>query len=289
MTFKRFLLSISFLVILPALVLPFVSCVRGTVATEKLGVVVTIPPLADFAEQVGGDKLSVSIMVPPGANPHTYEPTPSQMVNVTKAQVYVKVGTAVEFELAWMDKILNQNPELKVIDCSAGISLVDNDPHIWNSPVGAKKMVTNISDGFVRIDPANAGYYRNNAARYLQELDALDKYIREKLAGYTNRSFMIYHPAFGYLAADYNLKEVAIEQEGHEPTPRIIQDSIDLARKLNLKDVFVAEQFPTMQAEAIAREIGGQIVKLDSLPRDYIAGVRSVVDAIAAELEKSNR
>ena len=247
--------------------------------------VVTIPPLADFVAKVGGDKAAISVMVPPGANPHTYEPTPSQMVNVSKAQVYVKVGTAVEFELSWMDKILKQNPHLQVIDCSIGISLLDDDPHIWNSPLQAKKIVLNISAGLARIDPANAGYYRDNANRYLQELDALDKYIREKLSGYTNRNFMIYHPAFGYLAADYDMNEIAIEREGHETTARIIQESIDLAKKLNLRYIFVAEQFPTAQAEAIAREIGGQIVFLDSLPRNYVAGVRGVVDAIAAELE----
>ncbi|MDD4860449.1 MAG: zinc ABC transporter substrate-binding protein [Dehalococcoidales bacterium] len=262
------------------------SCTGTANTTGKLGVVVTLPPLADFAGQIGGDKITVSVMVPPGANPHVYEPTPSQMVLVSKSQVYIKVGTPVEFELAWMGKILQQNAKLQVIDCSAGITLINDDPHIWNSPVEAKKMVTNILEGLVRIDSSNAAYYRDNAARYLQELDALDKYAREKFAGFANRGFMIYHPAFGYLAADYGLTELAIEQEGHEPTPRVIQESIDLARKLSINYIFVAEQFPTMQAEAIAREIGGKIVLLNSLPRDFITGVRGVVDSIAAEMEK---
>ncbi|MDD5127080.1 MAG: zinc ABC transporter substrate-binding protein [Dehalococcoidales bacterium] len=279
---KTIVLSLLLLVVSPILS----SCTPETAAAERLGVVVTLPPLADFVEKVGGDKVTVSIMVPPGANPHTYEPTPSQMVNVSKSQVYVKVGTGVEFELVWMDKILNQNRELVVIDCSDGVALRNNDPHIWNSPVLAQNMVTNIAEGLARVDAPNSAYYRDNTTRYLRELDALDQAIQEKFAGYANRNFIVYHPAFGYLAADYRLTEIAIEQEGHETTPRGIQESIDLARQLNIRYIFVAEQFPTMQAEAIAREIGGEIVFLNSLPRDYIAGVRSVVDAISAELEQ---
>jgi zinc transport system substrate-binding protein len=261
------------------------SCTTETEATDQIGVVVTILPQADFVESVGGEKVDVTVMVPPGASPHTYEATPSQMVKVSKAKVYVKVGSGLEFELVWMDKILEQNPNLMVIDCSTGITKMGKDPHIWNSPVNAKKMVENICNGLVAVDLDNKAYYEQNRDNYLQKLDDLDDYIRQRLDGFTNRNFMIYHPAFGYFAAEYSLTQIPIEHEGKEPTPQVIEDCIELCKQHSLSYVFVAPQFATSDAETIASEIGGQTVFVDPLPRLYIANMRSVAGALAVEME----
>ena len=252
----------------------------------KIGVVVTILPQAEFVEKVGGDKVEVTVMVQPGASPHSYEPTPSQMVEVSKAKMYAKVGSGVEFELAWMDRIIEQNKAMLVVDCSQGITTVANDPHIWNSPVNAKKMVGNICAGLVKVDPGNEDYYTENMNRYLGELDALDMYVREKFANLTNRVFMIYHPAFGYLAREYDLTELAIQHEGKTPTPRVIEDCIDLAEQYDLSYVFVAPQLATEHAETIAHEIGAKVLFLDPLPREYAANMRTVADLLALEMEQ---
>jgi zinc transport system substrate-binding protein len=276
------------LIVLALIAVPLVfatSCGVNNQETQLLGVVVTIPVQADFVRNVGGDKVDVTAMVPPGASPHTYEPTPGQMVKVSKAKVYVEVGSGVEFELEWMDKILEQNPRLTVIDCSIGVSIIDEDPHIWNSPLNAKIMVENIYDGLVRVDPENQSYYFNNMTEYLDDLDELDSYIHERLDGFSNRYFLIYHPAFGYLAAEYDLVQIPVEHGGKTPTPKVIQDSVEQAEKHNLQYVFVAPQFSIENAETIAREIGGKIAYLDPLPENYIANMRQVVDALAREFE----
>ncbi|MDI6885750.1 MAG: zinc ABC transporter substrate-binding protein [archaeon] len=259
----------------------------GRVAGEEvIGVVVTILPQADFVENVGGDKVRVTVMVPPGASPHTYEPTPGQLREVSKAKVYFKVGSGVEFEQVWMDKIMGVNPNMLIVDCAKGITMMGNDPHIWNSPVNARVIVENICDGLTELDPGCEAYYTANRDKYLQELDDVDAYIHERLDRFTkNRIFMTYHPAFGYFAEEYNLTQIAIEHKGKAPTPKVIQDCVDKARQYNLSYIYVAPQFATKDAEAIAQEIGGQIVFIDPLPRDYIANMRSIAASLSLEME----
>ena len=253
---------------------------------EGIGVVVTILPQADFVENVGGDRVQVTVMVPPGASSHTYEPTASQLKEVSKAKVYFKIGSGVEFEQAQMDKILEVNPDMQVVDCAEGITKLGKDPHIWNSPVNAIVMVENICDGLCQMDPEHEAYYIANRDEYLQELNDVDIYIHERLDGFTgNRVFMIYHPAFGYFAAEYALTQIAIEHKGKAPTPKVIQDCVDKARQYNLSYIYVAPQFATKDAETIAHEIGGQPVFMDPLPRDYIANMRSVAASLALEME----
>ncbi|MCL0098403.1 zinc ABC transporter substrate-binding protein [Dehalococcoidia bacterium] len=274
--------------------------VAETPAEEKIRVIVSILPLADFVENIGGERVAVTVMVPPGASPHTFAPTPGQLLEVSKAKLFVKVGSGLGFERAWMDRIRAQNEDMLIIDSSVGIELRKAhhhegkkccggngglDPHIWLSPPNAKTMVQNIKKGLIKIDPEHADFYTENTQRYLQELDALDRYIRERLAGFLNRYFMVYHPAFGYFADEYNLTQLAIERDGKEPTPRVIMESIDLAVKHNLSYVFVSAQFPLRPAETIARSINGQTALIDPLPQDYISGMRDVADALAREME----
>ncbi len=262
-----------------------ISCRLASDDTGKVGVVVTLVPLADFVKNVGGDKVDVTVMVPPGASPHAYEPIPSQMVAVSEAEMYVKVGSGVEFELEWMDEVVEANRDMLVVDSSVGVELTESDPHIWNSPVNAKIMVENICDGLATIDPDNANFYAENRDNYLKELDILDGYIHYKLDGFTNRVFMIYHPSFGYFASEYDLTQLAVEHGGKEPTPQVIRDCIDKARQYDLDYMFVAPQFTTDDCETIADEIGGQTAPMDPLAENYIANMGYVADALALELE----
>ena len=270
-----------------------VACVIACIAPggeraedEQIGVIVTIVPQADFVDKIGADNVAVTVMVPPGASPHTYEPTPGQLRAVSKAKMYFKVGSGVEFENAWMDKIMALNPDMQVVDCATGISKMGKDPHIWNSPLNAKVMVENICDGLIEIDHEHEAEYTTNRDKYLQELDDVDAYIHERLDCFTNtRVFMSYHPSFGYFASEYNLTQIAIEHKGKAPTPKVIRNCIDQARQYNLSYVYVAPQFATDDAEVIAHEIGGQTVFIDPLPLDYTANMRSIVEALSLEME----
>lgn len=275
------------------LVSSFLSCGGKEEASNKIGVVVTILPQAEFVESVGGDKVSVIVMVPFGANPHTTELTPTQMTEVAKAKMYAKVGSGIEFELTYMDKIEAVNKNMLVVDCSKGIQLIGsvdpdepgNDPHIWLSPSNAKIMVQNICDGLVRVDPANEAFYEQNRDDYLQKLDDLDQEIRTKLAGVQNRAFIVFHPAWGYFARDYNLEEIPIEVGGKEPSAHDVELIIQKAKEFNIKIIFASPQFNPQMAEVIAREIDGRVIFIDDLAKDYISNLRKVSDELAQAME----
>ena len=276
---------------LAMLLIPTSHKTNGT--GDRLEVTVTLLPYADFVRQVGGDRVDVSIMVPRGASPHSYEPTPSQMVALSNTKVYVQAGSGIEFETIWMDKLVEQNPEMAMINGSTGIDLMLSidpdepgmDPHVWTSPVNAKIIVQNIRDGLIAIDPDNEDLYRLNAEDYLGQLDNLDTYIHSTLDGYSNRHFLIYHPSFGYLSYEYDLNELAIEFEGKEPTPQGLQECIDLAQDYDLDYVFTEPQFVLEYAETIAGATGGETVTIDALAQDYIGSMRDTADALALEFE----
>ena len=253
---------------------------------------VSIIPLVEFVEKVGGDKITVSAMVPPGASPHTFEPTPSQLVAVGKATMYVKVGSPIDFEVIWLDKILSSNKDIFLVNASSGVEIFSNeytyhnyDPHIWLSPGNAKIIVGNIYNGFVSIDPDNKKYYAANKETYIKELDELDIEIEQILSKKTNRVFIVYHPAWSYYARDYNLKQIPIEAEGKEPTLNDIKYLIDQARKLNIKIIFASQQFNKETAEVIAREIKGSVILINPLEKNYINNMKKVTNALSKALE----
>ncbi|MCG2737244.1 MAG: zinc ABC transporter substrate-binding protein [Candidatus Methanoperedenaceae archaeon] len=291
------------LILLIILLVIFTGCVEVP-QTEKeinkrIGVVVSILPQAEFVEKVGGDKVQVVVMVPPEASPHTYEPTPSQLKEVSKAKMYAKVGSGVEFELAWMDKIISVNKGMLVIDCSKRMELIEGehdgephehkeehehhgvDPHIWLSPKNAKIMVENIYQGLIQIDPANQEYYARNKEKYLQELDELDNEITQALSGKKNRKIMVYHPAWAYFARDYGLEQIPIEGEGKEPTPQGIANLIKQAKENNITVIFASLQFSTKSAEVVAKEIDGEVVLISPLEKSYLENMRKVAEAFA--------
>ncbi len=254
-------------------------------------VVVTIPPQAEFVKRVGGEKVAVITMVPQWANPHTYEPTPAQLMNVSKAKMYVKMGSGIEFEIAWMDKIKSINENMLIVDCSKGIELLKEDgkadPHIWLSPKNAKIIVENICKGLVQIDPANSTYYEQNKEAYLRELDALDKEISQILSKTSKTSahkFIVYHPAWSYFARDYGLEQISVEEGGKEPTPERIASIIEEAKRNNITKIFASPQFKD-KAEVIAKEIGGEVVEINPLAENYIENMRKFAEELAEKGE----
>ena len=273
------------------------ACTQKAESATKLKVVVTVCPQAEFVENIGGDKVDVTVMVPPGASPHTYEPTPGQMEELSRAKMYVEVGSGVEFELVWMDKLNAANRNMVVVDCSKGIELQQMmagdedepagsiDPHIWMSPRNARIMVQNIAGGLIQVDPDNCAYYEQNRDAYLQELAQLDQDISEGLSRVENRVFMVYHPAFGYFARDYDLIMLPIEAEGKEPTPAGLAHLIEQAREFNIKVIFASPQFNPQSAKVIADAIDGRVVFIDPLARDYLTNLRVLLGELVQAME----
>lgn len=250
---------------------------------QKLIVFVSILPQADFVRQLGGDRVEVSVMMPPGANEHNYEPDTGQLKALSKADLYVKVGH-LPFEDAWMERFISTNRDMLVVDSSQSIEMIEHNPHIWLSPRLVKIQAETISAALVDLDPENQDYYLQHKQLFLRELDKLDQEITANLSGVKGKSFLVYHPAWGYFARDYGLQEIAIEEHGKEPGAREMSRVIDYAKKNQIKTIFDSSQHSTHSADAIAAELGARVVLLDPLPADYMDNMRKVTKTMATEL-----
>ncbi|MFO7991102.1 MAG: zinc ABC transporter substrate-binding protein [Thermoplasmata archaeon] len=279
-------LSLIFLLILSSLMIT--GCTEENEEDHDLNIVVTIPPQKEFVDEIGKEKVKVTVMVPPGQEPHSYEPTTQQMKEVSKADLYFKVGSGVEFELSWMDNLKEQNPDMVVVDGSEGIALRDmgenggenKDPHIWLSPSNAVKMTDNLLQAMKEEDENNADFYEENADDYRARLQKLDSNISEMLSPYENRKFLVYHPSFGYFADTYNLTQIAVEEDGKEPGTQGLQAIIEQAEEENITVVFVEPQFDQSSAETIADEIDGKVVSINPLAEDYVDNLEVIAEEL---------
>ncbi|MGE0387637.1 MAG: metal ABC transporter solute-binding protein, Zn/Mn family [Gammaproteobacteria bacterium] len=265
-----------------ALAAVLASAAVAAAPRAPLAVATGILPLKFFIERVGGQHVTVTAMVGSGASPETYEPTPLQMAAVARAEIYVAIH--VPFERAWLARIGQQNPHLRIVDCRPPETRADTqagDAHIWTSPRVAAGIARCVADALGAIDPARAGDYRAGADALVRELDLLDTEIRRRLAAAAVRSFLVYHPAWDFYAREYGLVQVAIEADGKAPSARHLAQVIERARRERLRTIFVQPQLAGAAAAAAARELGARIVVLDPLAESYIESLRSVTDAVA--------
>jgi zinc transport system substrate-binding protein len=273
--------SLSILVLLLFITLILPSCQKKTQNRpdgNKLIVVTTLFPLYDFARNIGQQKADVTLLLPPGAEPHTFEPKPGDILRINKADIFIYTGRFME---PWVEDILKSTTDKGplVIDASRAITLAEKsakveqnheqgkvDPHIWLDFSNAKKMVINILDGFLNRDSANKDFYLKNAEEYTKDLDELDRRFRDSLAS-CKKNLIIHggHFAFGYLAKRYNLNYISAYKgfsPDAEPTPGNL---IDLSKKLKENDityVFYEELLSPKVAEVIARETGAKPLML---------------------------
>ncbi len=283
--------KISLLILL--LLVPILcGCVSPRDGSDQVKVVTTIIPLGEFVKAVGGDRVTVSVLVPPGADPHTFEPSPSQIREIANADVCIENDVGLE---SWLGNILKVNSHMLVVDTSKGVSLIGGesdgaggartmDAHIWLSPRNAMIQVKNICDGLISEDPAGKDYYINNRDSYITKLKVLDAYLNKTFAGTEKKKFVVLHPAWIYFARDYGLEQISIEAEEKEPGPRYLTEVVNEARANNITTVFVEPQYNPKMAEVIANEIGGKVVSIDDLAPDYIDNLKSVGEKIAASL-----
>ena len=274
-------------------------------ATEPLNVFVSIVPQEAFVGNVGGERVDVHVLVPPGQSPATYQPTLQQMTALAEADVLFTIG--VPFEKTLVPKIRRQLPDLRIVPTDRGVSkrtmVVSHhhegdhdddygeaagtpDPHIWLSPRRVKIQATTIADALIELDPGSAAAYRRNLKAFCAKLDAADARIAEALAPLRGRSFYVFHPAFGYFGDDYGLHQVAVEVEGKEPGARELAALIESARADGVRVIFVQRQFATKSARAVARAIGGAVVPLDPLASDYLANLERIADALEKGLAR---
>jgi zinc transport system substrate-binding protein len=187
----------------------------------RIKVIASIAPLADFAKQVGGERVDIKLLLPPGASPHTYEPTPKVIKDISDAEVFLKIGAGFEF---WAEKIIkvSENKKIIVVETSEGIPLIRDehvhkrvvgDPHIWLDPLIAAKIVTRIEREFKKIDPGGATYYEENAVSYTKELTKLDRDITGRVKKFRTKDYVTFHPAWNYFSRRYGLEVVGVIEE----------------------------------------------------------------------------
>jgi zinc transport system substrate-binding protein len=259
---------------------------------ETLKVFVSIPPQQAFVQKIGAERVDVSVLVEPGADPHTYEPKPRQMIALSKAALFFAIG--VDFEKAWLARIAAANPGLRIVHTESGIARVPiagdhhgaagPDPHIWLAPGLVAVQARTIRDALVAVDPAAGARYEENCAAFLREIAALDSELKALFAGRQGAQFMVVHPSWGYFARAYGLEQVPLEIEGKDPKPAELAELIRHARQRGIKAVFVQPQVSEKSAELVAREIGGEVVLADPLAANWADNLRTVARKFAAAL-----
>jgi len=304
---NRKIIFISLMVFFSASVLP---CFAGgsregdnLLDDGKLRVYVSILPQRYFVEKIGGERVSVDVMVLPGRSPTTYEPTPNQVSAMSLADVFFLIG--VPFEGAFVPKISESLRSLRIVDTSVGIKkrmleahvhedeegghgagdAEDGsvDPHIWLSPVLVKKQAEIIYNTLVEIDPESEDEYTEGYSALLAELDTVHQEIDTILSPFRGSVLFVFHPSFGYFADEYGLRQVAVELEGREPAPSELVDIIDHAKESGAKIIFAQPEFSRQSVQVLADAIGGRVVVLNPLNPDYINNLRE----ISAEIRKA--
>lgn len=274
------------------------SCINKR--TSKPTITVTVLPQKYFADKIAGNKMEISCMIPAGSNPEAYDPSPSQLVNLSKSKAYLAVGN-LGFELAWLDKLSKNHPNLKVLNSSDSIKLIINedndthdhlhnthshigpDPHTWSSPKSARIMAKNIYNAIVSIDPEHKKFYTKNYTDLLLEINTLDVEISKKLYSLKNRSFLIYHPALTYLARDYELNQYSVEFNGKEPTPQHLKTLIEIAKKEKIRVIFVQKEFDVKNAQILAEQANCKIAVIDPLSYNWGKSILDIVNALSNE------
>ncbi|HSW86211.1 MAG TPA: zinc ABC transporter substrate-binding protein [Rhabdochlamydiaceae bacterium] len=261
----------------------------------KTTVLVSIPPYRYFVERIAGPDLVVQTIVPPGANPHLFEPSPKQAALLSDARLWLSIGESFEKKIKQVLK--EQNPRLKIVDMKKGIPLLQSheetcvhcskheeakDLHIWLSPKLAQTQAKNIAACLIELFPENKEMYEKNVHDFLIDLDKLDHEIGELLEPMKNKAILVSHPAFGYLCNDYHLIQLSVESEGKDPLPQQIAQTLKLAKEFQVKNVLLQPQYNNKGAEMIAEMLKLPVFMLDPYSSDYIVNLRTIAAVIAA-------
>lgn len=269
----------------------------------RVHVVVGIAPQRAWVEAIGGEHVVVTVLVAPGQEPETYEPTPRQMVEVAGADLLLTMG--MPFERSLVARITADSTVPRVVDLLAGVERlpmdprhhhhhdqphhtvhggVEPDPHVWLDPLRVQAMAVTLRNALMEQAPALAEVFAANHEQFAQALAEADTRNRALLEPFQGRQVLVFHPAYGYFTHRYGLLQVPIEVAGREPTPRELAAIVEEARRLGTRTVFVQREFSTDAARAVADAIGGSAVHLDPLATDFTANLERMAQAMATAL-----
>lgn len=255
-------------------------------SNAKPTVTVTIPPYQYFVDKIAGDKVDVNVMVSNGNNPETYEPYAQQMMELSTSALYLKVGS-IGFEQTWMKKLQDNAPDMKVIDTSVGIKPAKTpggniDPHVWMSCSNARIISSNILKALCELEPKNKTFFQKNYQQLLSRIDRQDSIIRKSFKDNPEmvRKFVIYHPILTYFARDYQLEQLAIEEEGREPSAAQLKSLIERARKEKIKFCLIQAEFANRNTTTFIKESQTKAMDINPLQADWAYAMKEVSLAV---------
>jgi zinc transport system substrate-binding protein len=285
--------------IIPFFLIPLLiitSCQpKKKVSEDNKIITVSTLPQKTIISKISGDKFHINVLIPEEGNHETYEPTSKQMAETGKSMAYFKLGY-LDFEINWLDNLKQNYPAMKIYDTSEGLDLIRGaeihhgdhvhpsgvDPHIWLSVSAVRIQAGNILKGLIELDPEHKTYYENNYNGLVSALDSLDRQIRQIIDASGVKEFMIYHPSLGYFARDYNLEQIAIEQEGKEPSPRYMKQLIEIAREKQIRAIFVSSQFSKQSALALADQLNARVEEFNPVSADWDKNMLDIAEKIAS-------
>ena len=294
-------------------------CAFGSVASaSKLNVAVTLQPYAKIVEEIGGDRVSVITMIPPNADPHSYEPKPSVLKTFSKAELYLSDSSGLD--QVWLPRFLSVNKKIEMVYISSGVSWMQEsedhhhghhhdhhhhgedhhenkhkheenaslDPHLWTSPKQVIKLAENVLSALIKKDAASKSYYESRYQLFIEKWTSIDQFIEKTVSQIPEkrRIFIVFHPSYGYLARDYDLIQRAIEVEGKEPKPQDLKALILEAQKNDIRAIFVQPQFSKRSAESIAKQLNAVVVSTDPLAYDIEKNLRNFIQALLEASKK---
>ena len=268
------------------------ACGNTTQKSDKPTITVTLEPLRYFTEAIAGEHYDVVSMVPKGSSPESYDPTPQQLVALSRSEAYLRIGY-IGFEQAWMKKLEANAPDMKVFDTSQGVNVIRGEghwhgdhfheggvePHIWNSTRNAIIIAENVYAALCELDATHQEEYKNRLDTLKETIRRTDENVRTFLEN-ADSTFLIYHPALSYFARDYGLKQISIEEGGKEPSPAYLKHLIELCRQEKARVIFVQQEFDQRNAQLIADELGIEVVSINPLSYDWDEEMVRVANAL---------
>lgn len=281
----RYWQSISILLL--ALAVALGSCRHAGDAGGKRLLMVSVPAQQTLLEALCGDEFEVRTLFDAGTDPETAEPPMAQVAAAGRAEAYFKVG-GLPVEEAFLERMAKNGQKVRVVDTSHGIKrLADNahghggDPHIWTSPANLETMAATMLRELVRLNPAGEQLYAERYAKLRERLEALRRQCASRLSRHKGEAIVVWHPSLGYFARDFGLRQIALEPEGKEASPRQVREALDEARRAGAAVVVTEAGHAPQRSAAIASELGAEVLEINLLSADIFGQINALADAVA--------
>jgi zinc transport system substrate-binding protein len=256
-------------------------------------VLVSIAPHKTFVKEIAGDTVTVQVAVPAGSSSHTFEPTSRQMIQMSQADIWFRLGEG--FEKRLLHVLNSYNPDIQVVDLREHANMICSDHdhhhghhrcsedfrdvHTWLSPREVKKQAIDIANTLIKKYPQHQALYKKNLQTFIEKLVTLDSDITKTLASQKGSYFLVSHPAYAYFARDYGLKQLSVEFEGRDPTPQQLTKLLRQVKDLNICTIFIQPQHSNKGANLVATQIQASVVTLDPYSEDYFVNMRNLANS----------